>query len=81
MSCKNCTSGSERAFNAELTMSHQELRNVAEAPVYFGQHIKVCLDCGHTELTIPPTQLEKLKHDAPEEKRRGKCAKGIAAGG
>jgi hypothetical protein len=74
MSCKSCRSSNERVFNAELTMSHPELKNLAESPVYVGQHITVCLDCGHTELTIPPKQLEKLKRDAPDEKR-GESAK------
>jgi hypothetical protein len=75
MSCKKCTSANERIVNAELTMSLTELRNVTEAPVYVGQRITVCLDCGHTEVTIPSEQLEKLRHDAAEEKGRGESAR------
>ena len=75
MSCKECTSSNERVVNAELTMSLTELRNLDQAPVYVGQRIQVCLDCGHAEIAIPPAQLEKLKHDNPEEKPRGESAK------
>jgi hypothetical protein len=76
MSCKKCTSTNERIVNAELTMSLTELRNLDQDPVYVGQRITVCLDCGHTEITIPPAQLEKLKHDAPKENGRGESAGG-----
>lgn len=74
MSCKKCTLANELIVNAELTMSRTELKNVTETPVYVGQRITVCLDCGHAEITIPPAQLEKLKHDALE-KPLGESAK------
>jgi hypothetical protein len=44
-----------------LTVSFSQLKNINLAPVYVSQDIAVCLDCGHTEFTLPAAKLDQLK--------------------
>lgn len=60
MSCKSCASGNERTFQSEIVLTYPELKNLNRGPVYICQEMVVCLDCGHSELSIPRAELEKL---------------------
>jgi hypothetical protein len=75
MSCKKCASNNERSFKSELTLAFRELENVDRAPLYVSQDISVCLDCGHTELTLPPAKLEQLKQEALRHHKQRRSAK------
>lgn len=61
MPCKLCNSENLRNFTGELTASFPEMTKVTAAPVYVCRDVKVCLDCGFAEMTIPPVELGKLK--------------------
>ncbi len=64
MICEKCQSRNRKTFKAELVTTFIELENVNQAPVYLCQDIRVCLDCGHTEITFPVAKLEHLKRHA-----------------
>ena len=70
MICERCQSRNRRSFKAELVATFTGLENVNQAPVYLCQDIRVCLDCGHTELTFPAAKLEHLRLDASASDRR-----------
>jgi hypothetical protein len=61
MQCRACRSENVRRFEGELTASSPELENVTTDPVYVCQQVSVCVDCGFTELVIPPEDLRKLE--------------------
>ena len=64
MTCKSCTSQNLGQFPGELTLcfdSLQTTRNNAD-PVTIIPRVLVCLDCGFSELVIPPAEVLLLKH-------------------
>jgi len=61
MVCAKCSSDRQRTLNAEITTSFSTLKDLNRSPFYFCQHITVCLDCGHTELSIPRPDLNRLQ--------------------
>jgi hypothetical protein len=63
VSCKACTSENERDFPAELTVCFDSLQTTLNNtdPVEVGHRIRVCLECGFSELVIPPAALLLLK--------------------
>jgi hypothetical protein len=72
MRCEKCASNSQRTFLAELTTCFKEIQNLRREPVYITQDISVCLDCGRTELTFPPAELERLKQGVSEPDSHGR---------
>jgi hypothetical protein len=66
MSCNKCASQNERSFKSEFVLNFHELENLSRDPIYVCQDIVVCLDCGHSELTIPRRELERLKESSNE---------------
>ena len=61
MVCKACGSERLQKLAGELTASLAELKRMRASPIYVCQSILVCLDCGFTELVIPPNQLDSVK--------------------
>jgi hypothetical protein len=61
MSCKICASDNLQNFRGELTASFPDMKNLAVSPIYVCQEILVCLDCGFTELRLPPAELQQFK--------------------
>jgi len=61
MSCKLCASDNLQNLRGELTASPPELKNLVVRPIYVCQEILVCLDCGFTELRLPPAELQQFK--------------------
>jgi len=59
--CKACGSERVQKLAGEFTASLADLKRVRASPIYVCQSILVCLDCGFTELVIPPNQLDSLK--------------------
>ena len=64
MTCKNCTSENLRHFPAELTLCFESLQTTLNNadPVNIIPVVLVCLDCGFSELVIPPAEVLLLKH-------------------
>jgi hypothetical protein len=59
--CRNCKSNRLHRFAGELTASSLKIENVSAEPVYVCQEVLVCVDCGFTELLIPPQELDRLR--------------------
>jgi hypothetical protein len=66
MACKGCASENLQELMGELTASFIDVTRVNVAPIYLSQNIVVCLDCGLTEVIVPPKQLELLKKGKAE---------------
>jgi hypothetical protein len=61
MACKRCASERQQFLSAELSLASLRIEELKQAPLYVIQKIPVCLDCGYLELTLPTTELEKLR--------------------
>jgi hypothetical protein len=61
LNCKNCKSENLRRFNGELTASSLRIEHVNTEPIYVCQTVLVCVECGLTELIIPPRELERFR--------------------
>jgi hypothetical protein len=61
LNCKNCKSENLRRFKGELTASSLRIEQVNTEPIYVCQAVLVCVECGLTELIIPPRQLERFR--------------------
>jgi hypothetical protein len=64
VTCKSCASRKLGYFPAELTLCFDSLQatlNNAD-PVTIIPRVLVCLDCGFSELVIPPAKVLVLKH-------------------
>lgn len=61
MPCKACKSENLQRLDGELTVSPPDPKALKVAPVYVCRSVLVCLDCGFTELIIPPDELRLLK--------------------
>ena len=73
MSCKTCASENQRDFPAELTVCFDSLQTTLNNtdPVEISHRIRVCLECGFSELMIPQAALLLLKQAQAAEGRVG----------
>jgi hypothetical protein len=71
MSCNKCASKNERTLKSEFVLNFHEVENLSRGPIYVCQDIVVCLDWGHSELTIPRQELERLTGPPREESKGG----------
>jgi hypothetical protein len=64
VTCKRCASQNPRYFPAELTLCFDSLQTTLNNadPVTVISRVLVCLDCGFSELVIPPAEVLLLKH-------------------
>ena len=62
MACKACKSENTQRFEGEFTASLPDLKRLKVPPIYVCQSVLVCLDCGSTELVIPPSELQAIKN-------------------
>jgi len=60
MACKSCGSEKQQYFSGELAVTFPAIEKLKQAPVYVVQKILVCLNCGHTELSIPTAELDRF---------------------
>jgi hypothetical protein len=61
MSCRACTSNSQKEFGSEIIIHFSGLNNLDKPTVMVFPKIEVCLDCGVTEFTIPEADLDRLR--------------------
>jgi hypothetical protein len=71
MSCNKCTSKNEQTFKSEFVLNFHEVENLSRGPIYVCEDIVVCLDCGHSEVSIPRQELARLKESSHEPSRGG----------
>jgi len=59
--CKSCLSGNHSEFNSEICIHFSEgLEGLEKPAVFVSPKITVCLDCGHSEFSLPETELRLL---------------------
>jgi hypothetical protein len=66
MSCKQCASINQRAFNGEVAVHFPGRRSRKTHRLVFSS-LTVCFDCGGTEFTIPKRELSVLVQGVPVE--------------
>jgi len=60
MACTSCGSGNQAEFGAEINVHYPGLKGIDQPPLCAFPKLTVCLDCGHTEFTLPKDQLRHL---------------------
>ena len=65
--CKKCFSERTERFNGEVAIHFLGLEGVDKPIVCVFPRMRVCLDCGLTEFSIPERELSVLRHGTPVE--------------
>ena len=63
--CKLCAPERQDTFTAEIAIHFRGLEGLAKPIVWVFPTIRVCLDCGTTEFSIPPKELQVLADGSP----------------
>jgi hypothetical protein len=61
MPCPLCSSGEQTELSSEIVIHLSGLANINFPGVLTLPRLVICLDCGFTSLTIPRTELLKLR--------------------
>jgi len=62
MSCTACHSANQREFTAEGNIHFPGIKGFDIPTVLVFPEIRVCMDCGLAEFTIPDAQLKRLNN-------------------
>lgn len=87
MPCKYCKSQTSKTFNSEVALHSPGLDGLDKLIVWVFPQLQICLQCGLTEFSVPPGELEVLKEgrtingaavlvhqiDPPQEPYRSDC--------
>jgi hypothetical protein len=60
MACRECASGKQKNFTAEIAVHFPGLENLDRPHVFVFPELLVCLKCGKAEFNVPETELRKL---------------------
>jgi len=60
MTCKSCGSENRQEFPSEMVIHFRELKNLSKPTVLAFPELRVCMDCGFTELAIPESVVRQL---------------------
>jgi len=59
--CKRCLSQSPQEFSGELALHFKGLAGLEKPIVWLFPNVRVCLQCGFAELTVPAQELQVLR--------------------
>ena len=65
--CKACASERTEEFNADIAIHFPGLEGLDKPIVWVFPRMRVCLDCGFTEFSVPERELSVLRHGIPVE--------------
>src|SRR4030095_5733332 len=65
--CKSCGSNNYRKFTGEMGVHFKGIPEMDKPIVFVFSDLMVCLDCGHSEFTVPETELRVLETNTPVE--------------
>lgn len=65
--CKSCHSRNLRLFDSELGIHFSGLEGLTNPLVMVFPKLRVCLDCGYTEFTLPERELLVIKEGSAVE--------------
>jgi hypothetical protein len=60
MACNSCGSENQQQFPSEILIHFPGLKNVNKPPVLAFPSLRICMDCGFTELPIPESVVCQL---------------------
>jgi hypothetical protein len=58
--CCSCESTNRREFISEMGIRSGGLKNINQPVVWVFPRLRVCLNCGNAEFTVPETELRAL---------------------
>lgn len=67
MSCKRCYSHNQSDFGGEVAMHFPGLKGLDKPIVWVFPELKVCLDCGFGDFTVPERELRVLEQGMSAE--------------
>jgi len=65
MTCKECHSDRQSAFNGEIAIHFRGLEGLDKPIVWVVEQIAVCLNCGFAEFIVPERELQVLLQGSP----------------
>jgi len=65
MSRNNCACENYREFNGELAIHFPGIKFLPKRIVWVFPKVRVCLDCGHADFSVPERELNVLVTGAP----------------
>jgi hypothetical protein len=60
MSCRSCSSNSQKEFGSEIIIHVSGLKSLDKPSVMVFPKVTVCLGCGLTEFFVPEERLRRL---------------------
>jgi hypothetical protein len=63
--CKSCKCREPGQFNGEIAIHFSGVEGLQKMIVWVFPKVRVCLNCGFTEFTVPERELRTLKQGAP----------------
>jgi|SRR5277367_1357185 len=60
MACNSCGSENQQQFPSEMVIHLPGLKNVNKPPVLAFPNLRICMDCGSTELAVPESVVRQL---------------------
>jgi hypothetical protein len=61
MNCVSCGSSNQEEFLAKMAIHFPSLKNLDKPHVLIFPKTLVCLECGHSQFSIPENQLRLLR--------------------
>ena len=61
MGCSRCSSAEVKVFNGEIAIHFPGIKGLDKPIVWVFPKLRVCLDCGFTEFTVPEKELRILR--------------------
>jgi hypothetical protein len=66
MSRNKCACENYREFNGELAIHFPGIKGLQKPIVWVFPKVRVCMDCGYADFTVPERELSVLVTGAPE---------------
>ena len=65
MSCDKCACQNQREFNGEVAIHFPGRTGLQKPIVWVFPKVRVCMDCGYADFTVPERELSVLVTGAP----------------
>jgi hypothetical protein len=60
MSCPSCGTSNQAEFPSEMLVHFPWRKNLSTPSVWMFPSLRICLDCGFLQSTVPASELEQL---------------------
>jgi hypothetical protein len=65
MACYKCACGNHREFNSEVAIHFPGIQGLRKPIVWTFPKLRVCLECGHADFSVPERELRVLVTGVP----------------